>query len=188
MPRVEEIDHQALHTPGRAEARKPAPPRLRQRILVPFLILGVIIVGGIILLLWWRLDLMFENQQNLLGDTLMHQVHQEFSTHLHEVEAEIIAVGEANELAAQSFLAQKVIRSFLRKGQAEPLAELLHQHVSMQELDFATVYDTDNYIVASGLYETKESELGFRMISSCAIVCHAYRNIIHGFRYRSKAA
>jgi len=40
----------------------------------------------------------------------------------------------------------------------------------------------------SGLYETKESELGFRMISSCAIVCHAYRNIIHGFRYRSKAA
>ena len=40
----------------------------------------------------------------------------------------------------------------------------------------------------SGLNETKESVLGFLMTSSCAIVYHAYRNIIHGYRHRSTTA
>jgi hypothetical protein len=38
------------------------------------------------------------------------------------------------------------------------------------------------------LFETKESELGFIMMLLCAIVPDAYRNIIHGYRLRSKAA
>ena len=42
--------------------------------------------------------------------------------------------------------------------------------------------------VPSGLNETKESVLGFLMTSSCAIVYHAYRNIIHGYRHRSTTA
>ena len=41
---------------------------------------------------------------------------------------------------------------------------------------------------SSGLNETKESVLGFLMTSSCAIVYHAYRNIIHGYRHRSTTA
>ena len=41
---------------------------------------------------------------------------------------------------------------------------------------------------ASGLFETKDAELGFLMMALCAIVGDAYRNIIHGYQLRPKSA
>ena len=40
----------------------------------------------------------------------------------------------------------------------------------------------------SGLFETKDAELGFLMMALCAIVGDAYRNIIHGYQLRPKSA
>ena len=37
----------------------------------------------------------------------------------------------------------------------------------------------------SGLTETKESDLGFRLVLSCANLVHALRNFNHSFRNRS---
>jgi hypothetical protein len=41
---------------------------------------------------------------------------------------------------------------------------------------------TCNWLIPSGLFETKEAELVFHVMPLYAIVPYAYRNIIHGYR------
>ena len=48
------------------------------------------------------------------------------------------------------------------------------------------IYETEG--ASSGLFETKDAELGFLMMALCAIVGDAYRNIIHGYQLRPKSA
>ena len=45
-----------------------------------------------------------------------------------------------------------------------------------------TLANVASLVPPSGLFETKESELGFLVVRLCAIVVDAYRNIIHGYR------
>ena len=56
-----------------------------------------------------------------------------------------------------------------------------------EDLDFGST-KLGRTVESSGLFETKDAELGFLMMALCAIVGDAYRNIIHGYQLRPKSA
>jgi len=139
----------SVPSPGPVGKRSNRPPSIRQQILLPFLILGLVVVSVLAVVIWWNAENQILKFDTTVENIIQNEMVRDLETYLDVLEDTISEDTHEVSVFTKTLIRNPILLSFIEKQQPEAIQSIFKAEASRNNIDFIVALNLDDEVIAA---------------------------------------